>query len=218
MITPSRTWTVDEASHAAFVQLSGDLNPIHTDELAARRLPFGEVVVHGVHVLLRALDHWAAANPDLAPTHLSATFRQPVGIGRWLTAAWSEPTDDSHLDRGANNQVDIAVDAHGVRAVDIRIAVVTASTDTAADQVTESLPALTTRMLYPTGWAIEELDGRSGAVPVDADTAALVAMFPALVAVTGMAAARELVALTALVGMHVPGLHSMFSSLSVEFG
>ncbi|HUF99490.1 MAG TPA: hypothetical protein VMM60_15275, partial [Ilumatobacter sp.] len=47
---------------------------------------------------------------------------------------------------------------------------------------------------------------------------ALVAMFPALVAVTGMAAARELVALTALVGMHVPGLHSMFSSLSVEFG
>ncbi|MGH8645572.1 MAG: MaoC/PaaZ C-terminal domain-containing protein, partial [Gammaproteobacteria bacterium] len=39
-----------------FCELSGDLNPLHLDPVSARREFFGDVVVHGIHGVLRALD------------------------------------------------------------------------------------------------------------------------------------------------------------------
>ena len=41
-----------------FTELSGDFNPIHLDPLRARRSLFGDVVVHGIHSVLHALDAW----------------------------------------------------------------------------------------------------------------------------------------------------------------
>ena len=43
-----------------FAALSGDHNPMHVDRVYARRTQFGRQVVHGVHVLLRALDQLKA--------------------------------------------------------------------------------------------------------------------------------------------------------------
>ncbi len=39
-----------------FASLSGDFNPLHLDPLYSRRLLFGGPVVHGVHLVLYALD------------------------------------------------------------------------------------------------------------------------------------------------------------------
>lgn len=40
-----------------FAELSGDYNPAHLDTIGTRRELFGDVVVHGIHAVLRALDH-----------------------------------------------------------------------------------------------------------------------------------------------------------------
>ena len=49
-------WSISDAERAAFADLSGDHNPIHTDPVAARRLHGGRMLVHGAHLLLCALD------------------------------------------------------------------------------------------------------------------------------------------------------------------
>jgi len=48
-----------------FAAASGDHNPMHMDALLARRTQAGAPVVHGVHLLLWALDALAAAQPEL---------------------------------------------------------------------------------------------------------------------------------------------------------
>src|ERR1017187_2103326 len=54
------------ADQERFAAVSGDCNPMHVDALMARRTQAGAPVVHGIHLLLWALDSLAAVQPDLA--------------------------------------------------------------------------------------------------------------------------------------------------------
>lgn len=45
-LSPQRT--LDEADVAAFAELTGDHNPLHTDEEFARQTPFGRPIAHGL--------------------------------------------------------------------------------------------------------------------------------------------------------------------------
>ncbi|MFP6728396.1 MAG: SDR family NAD(P)-dependent oxidoreductase [Alphaproteobacteria bacterium] len=64
----------------AFARLSGDHNPLHVDPLAARRLIFGGPVVHGVHLLLWALDVFVRPTKVFI-TNLSVQFVAPILVG-----------------------------------------------------------------------------------------------------------------------------------------
>src|SRR5260370_31027137 len=60
-----------------FASVSGDHNPMHMDALQARRTQAGAPVVHGIHLLLWALDSFRAAQPDLPPLRsLRAQFNK----------------------------------------------------------------------------------------------------------------------------------------------
>src|SRR5580658_10456419 len=79
MSTKTRVFSADD--QLAFARLSGDYNPIHLDPVAARRLLFGQPVVHGMHTLVWALDVWLEGM--LAPTrlkHLKAKFRASIPL------------------------------------------------------------------------------------------------------------------------------------------
>src|SRR5438132_12900814 len=75
----SRTFT--SADQSAFEKLSGDNNPLHMDPVAARRFLFGRSVVHGIHLVLWALDDYlgVGAGP-FALRSIKAQFLRPVGV------------------------------------------------------------------------------------------------------------------------------------------
>ena len=76
---PLATVRVRPSHHRAFAKLSGDVNPVHMDEAYARRSFAGEPIVHGVHLLLRALDaHFKSARGAVAPLTISARFLKPL--------------------------------------------------------------------------------------------------------------------------------------------
>src|ERR1700761_6971197 len=52
----------DETDQLSFARLSGDFNPIHMDSLTARRTNASATVVHGIHVVLWALDKLVELN------------------------------------------------------------------------------------------------------------------------------------------------------------
>jgi hypothetical protein len=71
---------IDEKLQDEFAELSGDFNPLHTDHEFSRRSTFGSPVVHGIHLLLTALEQ---INFDATQriTHLEVEFRSAVLVG-----------------------------------------------------------------------------------------------------------------------------------------
>jgi NAD(P)-dependent dehydrogenase (short-subunit alcohol dehydrogenase family) len=66
------------ADQRRFAKLSGDFNPVHLDPLAARRIVAGEAIVHGMHLLLHALDLHLARRPAPEAIAVAATFLRPA--------------------------------------------------------------------------------------------------------------------------------------------
>ena len=62
----------------AFASSSGDLNPIHLDDEAARAAGFGDVVVHGMCLLALALECLPVTAASGAPASVSCHFGAPA--------------------------------------------------------------------------------------------------------------------------------------------
>jgi acyl dehydratase len=197
-VTSETSWSVDEQRQTAFVDLSGDRNPLHVDRIVARRLPFGRVAVHGVPLLLDALDR-IAAETDGWPRHIRCTFRHPVGVG---------DTIDTTIDASDPNDLKATVAVDVWTAADVHV------------ELGEPLPKITATppppdVTEPEVHTLDQLAGLSGEIDIAADTAAATALFPRLSARIGPARVAELITLTRLVGMQAPGLHSIFSRLDL---
>jgi len=68
---------VDRGRQDSFARLSGDFSPLHVDDAHARRSQFGNRVVHGVHLVLLALEQLAEPGAWRIDT-LDAQFRSAV--------------------------------------------------------------------------------------------------------------------------------------------
>lgn len=186
---------VDEVAHAAFVALTGDRNPLHVDALAARRLQFGERAVHGIHLVMRALATLdsVAGLAGLRCSQIRTRFLHSVPVGGALRV---EVDAAGELEWAVRLLHDVWI------AVEVRVWMEAGERD----------PTPMSSGLWP--------DDR---VPVDRTNEALegVGIEVPLVVVDEPAGpfsdiTADLLTLTRLVGMEMPGLHSLFSQFDVS--
>ncbi|MFG3341860.1 MaoC/PaaZ C-terminal domain-containing protein [Glycomyces sp. NPDC048151] len=75
---------VTRADLVAYADASGDQNPIHQDEAAAKAAGLPDVIAHGMYTMglvSRAVREWAAdAGIDATLTDFSARFAKPVVV------------------------------------------------------------------------------------------------------------------------------------------
>lgn len=196
--TETRSFSIDDQSW--FARVSGDANPIHIDPVQARRLLYGEVVVHGAHLLLWAID-LAIRNLPAGPhslVELKAVFSQPVRLGETVTLT------AKHVGEG---RAKIHATVAGTTVARGTVAFRAGRSPAAA--VARTAPAQDCRALdYD---AIRDARGEL-ALYVDKDEvltryAHVDALAPAQVA--------ELLAVTRLVGMECPGDRSLFAAVSL---
>ena len=80
--------TVSEADVMAFAEVTGDFNPVHVDEAAAARSPFGGRIAHGMLAAGLISATLAMKLPGPGTIYLGQTLRftKPVRLGDTVTA------------------------------------------------------------------------------------------------------------------------------------
>ncbi len=196
MTAPTRKF--DDDDQRWFASASGDVNPIHVDaDWAAVHFP-GARVVHGQHVLLWALDAFARARPGAHLASIQATYVKPVVIGDWVEASLSP---DHKL---------MQLKVHGEVAVAVRVEF--------GGNAGRPEPRFQSGVVPAAARArrVAELAGLSGTVALPPLAQSLTTRFAALTEAVGGARVIGLAAISTLVGMDCPGLHSMLSNVVVR--
>jgi NAD(P)-dependent dehydrogenase (short-subunit alcohol dehydrogenase family) len=205
MTNKNRVFSPDD--QLAFARLSGDYNPIHLDPVAARRLLFGQPVVHGMHTLVWALDAWLEGT--LAPTrlkHLKAKFRASIPLNVAVELV-------THSKNANEVQLELLSDE-----VKVATATVLFQTDSFESGAEGRAPILL--QLPPCGECRDrspaELQAASGEFPLCLEPEAAARLFPNAASLLPAGQLAALLATTRVVGMEAPGLHSILAGLDFQ--
>ncbi|MGE4290647.1 MAG: SDR family NAD(P)-dependent oxidoreductase [Desulfovibrio sp.] len=184
-----------------FAALSGDTNPMHVDFVHARRLLLGKPVVHGVHLLLWALEQAFEQCPALEIRRIDVRFFKPVPVGETVRFHWSRRNNVFELE--ARLGTTVVLSAHGLLG---RIA--------ASTSVVVAEP--------PPERACEEHDAEGlGRNPEGVDRLYLNLessrrLFPHLSAKLPAVQIAALLWSSRIIGMRCPGLHSIFTGMKLS--
>jgi acyl dehydratase len=189
-----------------FAVASGDHNPIHVDPLASRRTQAGAPVVHGINLLLWALDAFAATRPNLPPLRgLRAQFKRLV----YLNEPASVITGKADAD-GA--RLSVVVDGSLRSEFTLEFGVAAGVVPHWSTTPLEILPFLAeARDLN-----LEQISKLCGRLPFRMTAEEAATWFPAVTKWLGAKLIRGLTATSHLVGMICPGLHSIYRELSIR--
>ncbi|MFZ0254487.1 MAG: SDR family NAD(P)-dependent oxidoreductase [Gammaproteobacteria bacterium] len=186
----------------AFAQLSGDYNPIHVDCQVARRLLYGGLVVHGLHLVLWSLDKVIAQWPEAARLeHLRACFRRPLALDQEVTVK---------LEQSNNNEI-----KGQIIAGDQTLTEIIFSVGKLHPRLPVDLGVFDVR--HATARNLAALENDEGYLPLRIQPDLLYSVFPSLAQIFDHGVAAVLLATTRLVGMICPGLNSLFSGLELTF-
>lgn len=193
------------ADLAAFAELSGDYNPLHTDPVVARRTQLGECVAHGIFVLMWALD---CAQRELGAgrqwVKVAAKFLRPIRAGAVVALACKEK------DTG---EISLVVSEAGRVLCQMELVWSGAGNRADATGVAGGIPVRE----KPAQLNLDDAMKAGGTLELFWDVKRGAALFPALAASQKASMLAALLATTRVVGMKVPGEHSVFIQLDFNF-
>jgi hypothetical protein len=197
-----RAFTSDD--QLAFAKLSGDHNPVHVNPVMARRLLFGQQIVHGLHAVLWSADECLRTRMQgLELRTVKANFQAGIGIGQTVDCICIDQNQD---------QIEIRLEIEKTPVIWIQIAW-SPSRRHRADTILKAFhaPGKCRERSF------EEAAGASGSVPLYLDRELAATLFPNLMRLVPPMQLAALLATTRLVGMECPGLHSIYAGLNLAF-
>ncbi len=190
-----------------FACLSLDRNPLHMDAVAARRLITGHPVVHGIHILLTAIEYWNG-DDNLPPVYVSCTFNNPVNVGETVSFFQEKRCASEYSVEASVNGVLCAQVILTTAQLEGDERVAAASVD--IEPVTDA--SVVENLVSPLDMSPEHQLGKIYQVRLN--SADFSASYPRSYRYFGKEGVAAVAALSYFVGMVCPGLHSIFSSLS----
>lgn len=187
-----------EKDQIAFAAFSGDVNPIHMDEIEARKSISGQRVVHGIHGMMWGLD-CLAQSTRISPASYQCKFIKPIFIDDEVLCIWFDEENE------------LVLSVSGI--------------------VCSKLTILSTKKIVPVNSVVSCVESKQRACNpsvsdfvIDRKMPFLIhgqptldkQICPSLTFILGNQMVCEIASLSTLVGMEMPGLYSMLSSVRIE--
>lgn len=199
---PSMTRVWSDEHQTAFARATGDVNPMHMDAQVARRTLAGGRAVHGVHVALWALDASASVCPLDRLSTFQIRFERFVLVGdRTLIS----------IDEAAGERLKLSVSVGDARVLTLQALLTGARAQ--QPRVEGEATTIPAEPVVVEASGLADLKGMFRIL----DPAALSVLVPGLAYAVGPSRVAAIGALSTLVGMFVPGLHSILSKINVTF-
>jgi acyl dehydratase len=197
--------TFDWNDQKEFARISCDYNPMHMDPKAARRTYVGAPIVHGIHSLIWLLDCLARSDlPIRRIKTIKAQFLQPIYVGDDVAAEIVQTTP-----RMIRTRITIGPE-------EVMVATLGLEQNRKFQPVAPAQCSPMTPPQSPHGLELEQMANLSGRLSAGPAIGDINKLFPAAAAAFGLQSVVGLVCSSCLVGMLVPGLHSIFSGLEIS--
>ena len=190
-------------NQSQFAQFSGDFNPIHLDQIEARKTIAGQQIVHGVHSFLWMLECLIQREKSVF-TNYDISFANQLNLEQEVSAFWDKKSKKLKL-LGKNDLIHVSVKCEDPISCDVianKISPVTLS-NTITQPFDLDLSAVSM------GDTFKNLCGGKKELAAS--------LFPYLTEALGEDVVYEIALLSSIVGMIVPGLHSLFLGLKITF-
>lgn len=197
LLVASRTFTLEDQN--TFAKFSGDFNPIHVDPILARRTISGQCVVHGIHGLMWALDS-LFSKTNLCPSAIDVKFTKPIFLEEEVSCSYDENTKKLKITKDSVILSDISLKFDSIfdsSNFDLKRKPVLNSP---FDRDINDLINLPSQDFFYRGF-------------MDLATT----LFPNIANTYSIKACCEIAAISEIIGMQTPGLHSFFLSASINF-
>jgi hypothetical protein len=197
LLLASRSFTLFDQN--IFAKFSGDFNPIHLDHIFARRTISGQCIVHGIHGLMWALES-LLCKINIAPSAIYVRFLKPIFLNEEVDCIYYK------------NLKKIQIVKNSIIFTDISL-----KFDSNVDTSNFSLNYNTVLKL-----ALDRdindlinLEDQEFCYRGEIDIAT--SFFPTISHVYSIGTCCEIAAISEIIGMQIPGLHSLILSASINF-
>lgn len=182
-----------------FARFSGDFNPIHVNPLEARRTIAGQCIVHGINSLLWVMDA-LAQNKKIIVVAFEARFLNSIFLEENVDCFWSVESKKLSLVSGTTLLSTIRITEGILLKIDeFNIPIEKPFQSPALIRFSEASQLQKQPLIFR------------------GDVNMAKQLYPTFCEMYGIERACEIAMVSEIVGMQVPGLHSLFLSLSAEF-
>jgi acyl dehydratase len=193
----------DMSDQQFFAELSGDFNPMHVDPVYARKTQAGAPVVHGMHVVLRALEYMAELGFELSNvSSLKVQFNKFILVGDEIEIVVSRPD-------GATLRAEVL--NRGNKAIVLIAKFGEALADLPSITHANGKTPITAAELK-----ISEMSGLEGSISAPRSSAVAMKAWQMSSAAIGSERVIGLALMSTLVGMVCPGLNSIFTGFKLD--
>ena len=197
------SFVIDQPMSETFGQASGDTNPLHLDAIIARRYQFGSTVIHGVCGTLMALEKLALVRKQSwAIDDISVQYNKPIRQGDKIEV-FSQMTKNSSLR--------LEVFCRGRRCQLIKLKL--SENHKSSQPLKDIIPIKQQCQNLP----FEKAADVDSEIELVWQNVLMQTLFPTLTASIPHQQLCLLMGLTNIVGMHCPGVNSVFGGFELSF-